>query len=129
MNAKVQPGDNREEADFDGISDELRAERLEEFRGILFNERQRLMKNARRTLTEEMTVDQDDLPDEMDLASADYNQQFETYDEKLDLAQFVAMNASTVRALMATHDPLSHKHPLRQPVEARLQTLLALSES
>ena len=32
------------------------------------------MKNAHRTLTEEMTVDQDDLPDEMDLASADYNQ-------------------------------------------------------
>ena len=74
MNAKVQPGDNREEADFDGLSEELLAERIEEFRGILFNERQRLMKNARRTLTEEMTVDQDDLPDEMDLASADYNQ-------------------------------------------------------
>ena len=74
MSEKVQPGENREEPGFDGVPEKLLEERVEEFRGILFGERQRLMKNARRTLTEEMTVDQDDLPDEMDLASADYNQ-------------------------------------------------------
>lgn len=74
MNTKVQPGDNREESDFDGVGEELMAERNEEFRNLLFDERKRLMKNAQRTLTEEMTVDQDDLSDEMDLATADYSQ-------------------------------------------------------
>ena len=74
MNTKAQPGDNREESDFDGVGEELMAERNEEFRNLLFDERKRLMKNAQRTLTEEMTVDQDDLSDEMDLATADYSQ-------------------------------------------------------
>jgi DnaK suppressor protein len=37
-------------------------------------EKAKLLKNAQRTLTEDMTLDQDDLPDEMDLATADYNQ-------------------------------------------------------
>ena len=68
------PGDNREEPGFDGVSEEELAKRKEEFRTLLFQERQRLMRNAQRTLTEEMTVDQEDLADEMDLASADYNQ-------------------------------------------------------
>ena len=74
MAQDIQPGDNREDADFDGLSEELMQERHEEFREILFSKRKRLLKNAQRTLTEEMTVDQDDLPDEMDLASFDYNQ-------------------------------------------------------
>ena len=68
------PGEDREEPDFEGVSDELTAKRSEEFRGILFAERAKILRKARRTLTEEMTVDQDDLPDEMDLASSDYNQ-------------------------------------------------------
>ena len=76
MAQDIQPGDNREDADFDGISEELMQERTEEFRDILFSKRKRLLKNAQRTLTEEMTVDQDDLPDEMDLASFDYNQTY-----------------------------------------------------
>jgi DnaK suppressor protein len=67
-------GDNREDDDFEGVPPELLKERLEEFRQILFTERSRLLKNAQRTLTEEMTVDQEDLADEMDLAIADYNQ-------------------------------------------------------
>ena len=71
---KPEPGDVREDPDFEGVSEELQEERKEEFRQLLFGERKRLMKNAQRTLTEEMTVDQDDLPDEMDLASSDYNQ-------------------------------------------------------
>ncbi|MEE2787037.1 MAG: TraR/DksA C4-type zinc finger protein [Myxococcota bacterium] len=70
----IVPGDNREEPGFDGVSEEELAKRKEEFRTLLFQERQRLMRNAQRTLTEEMTVDQEDLADEMDLASADYNQ-------------------------------------------------------
>lgn len=68
------PGDNREDSDFEGVDEALQEERTAEFRTLLFEERKRLMKNAQRTLTEEMTVDQDDLPDEMDLATADYSQ-------------------------------------------------------
>ena len=71
---KPVPGDNREEPGFEGVSEEKLEERKEEFQTLLFQERQRLMRNAQRTLTEEMTVDQEDLADEMDLASADYNQ-------------------------------------------------------
>ena len=74
MTDKVLPGDNREDEGYDGVPDDLLQQRTDEFRTLLLNERQRLMKNAQRTLTEEMTVDQDDLADEMDLASADYNQ-------------------------------------------------------
>ena len=73
MNSPL-PGDNREDSDFDGVDAALQEERTSEFRALLFEERKRLMKNAQRTLTEEMTVDQDDLPDEMDLATADYSQ-------------------------------------------------------
>ena len=39
------PGDNREDADFDGVGEELAAERTSEFRTILFEERKILMKN------------------------------------------------------------------------------------
>ncbi len=74
MATEPQIGDMREDPDFEGVPDDLLQARTKEFRQILFNERKRIMSNARRTLTEEMTVDQDDLPDEMDLASADYNQ-------------------------------------------------------
>lgn len=74
MSKEPGPGEVREDPDFEGVPDDVLEKRTEEFRRILFDERKRVMSNARRTLTEEMTVDQDDLPDEMDLASADYNQ-------------------------------------------------------
>lgn len=74
MSNETLPGDNREEEGYDGVPKDLLEQRIDEFRVLLFTERDRLMKNAQRTLTEEMTVDQDDLADEMDLASADYNQ-------------------------------------------------------
>lgn len=74
MASEPEIGDLREDPDFEGVPADVLDRRVKEFREILFNERKRIMSNARRTLTEEMTVDQDDLPDEMDLASADYNQ-------------------------------------------------------
>jgi DnaK suppressor protein len=68
------PGENREDPEFDGMPEPLMREREVEFRKILLDEKSKIMHNARRTLTEEMTVDVDDLPDEMDLASSDSNQ-------------------------------------------------------
>lgn len=74
MDKKREPGANREPPDFEGISDEVLAEKREHFRQLLHKEKAKLLKNAQRTLTEDMTLDPDDLPDEMDLATADYHQ-------------------------------------------------------
>lgn len=71
---KNEPGANREPPEFDGVSKEALAEKKEFFRGVLNLEKSKLIKNAQRTLTEDMTLDPDDLPDEMDLATADYQQ-------------------------------------------------------
>ena len=74
MVSDLQPGDTREEPDFDGVSEELLKEKTEEFRQILFEERTKIFQNAQRTLTEDMTIDLDELADEIDRASVDQNQ-------------------------------------------------------
>ena len=98
------PGDNREDSDFEGVDAALQEERTAEFRTLLFEERKRLMKNAQRTLTEEMTVDQDDLPDEMDLATADYSQNlsFRLRGRAPPWARSTALSVSTVRPWWCT---------------------------
>lgn len=47
------------------------------FRELLEEKRAAVMDRARKTLTEDMALDQNDLPDEMDLASSEYYQSFE----------------------------------------------------
>lgn len=74
MATQTMPGDRREEADFEGVDPDLLAAKTEEFRTLLEAERSKLITNARRTLTQDMTIDQDDLADEMDHATSDYNQ-------------------------------------------------------
>ena len=49
---------------------------LKRFRDLLIEKKEEILKNAKRTLNEDMTLDQDDLPDEMDLASSEYLQSF-----------------------------------------------------
>lgn len=49
---------------------------LKRFKKILEEKRAALIKNALATLNEEMTLDTNDLPDEMDLASSEYLQSF-----------------------------------------------------
>lgn len=70
----IQLGDRREESDFEGVPSELLAEKTAEFRALLEGERTKLFANAQRTLTQDMTIDRDDLADEMDHATSDYNQ-------------------------------------------------------
>src|SRR5262249_1799538 len=61
---------------------------------ILLAKKGEILKNARRTLSEDMTLDSDDLADEMDLASSEYLQSFtfrlrgreKTFLEKIDHA-------------------------------------------
>lgn len=49
---------------------------LKRFKELLVLERNNLIKKANKTLTEEATLDVNELPDEIDQASAEYNQSF-----------------------------------------------------
>lgn len=49
---------------------------LKRFKDLLTVERASLIKKANKTLTEEATLDVNELPDEIDQASAEYNQSF-----------------------------------------------------
>src|SRR5688572_12454422 len=49
---------------------------LKKFREMLEAKRDEIIKRAQQTLDEDMTLDTNDLPDEMDLASSEYLQSF-----------------------------------------------------
>ena len=49
---------------------------LKRFKKILEEKRDALVKSARESLQDDMTLDKNDLPDEMDLASSEYIQSF-----------------------------------------------------
>ena len=49
---------------------------LKKFRALLEEKREEIVRKAKQTLDEDMTLDADDLPDEMDLASSEYLQSF-----------------------------------------------------
>lgn len=51
-------------------------DQLEHFRKLLIEKRDDIIKKAKQTLDEDMTLDANDLPDEMDLASSEYLQSF-----------------------------------------------------
>jgi DnaK suppressor protein len=50
---------------------------LKRFKDMLLEKRRAVLDRARQTLSENMTLDTNDLPDEMDLASSEYIQSFE----------------------------------------------------
>jgi len=54
----------------------LKKKDLKRFRELLIGKKAALLKNARRTLSEDMSLASEDLPDEMDLASSEYLQSF-----------------------------------------------------
>jgi DnaK suppressor protein len=49
---------------------------LKKFKSLLTEKRDEIVKKAKMTLEQDMTLDTDDLPDEMDLASSEYLQSF-----------------------------------------------------
>ncbi len=51
-------------------------DQLERFRRLLLDKRDDIIRKAKQTLDEDMTLDANDLPDEMDLASSEYLQSF-----------------------------------------------------
>jgi len=54
----------------------LKKKDLKRFHDILVAKKRALLRNAQRTLSEDMALAPDDLPDEMDLASSEYLQSF-----------------------------------------------------
>jgi DnaK suppressor protein len=74
MASENLPGDLREEADFEGVSEEVIEERIQEFRQILFDERTKIFQNVQRTLTEDMTIDLEEIADDIDRATVDQSQ-------------------------------------------------------
>src|SRR5688500_20320389 len=49
---------------------------LKKFKTLLTEKRDEIVKKAKQTLDEDMTLDANDVPDEMDLASSEYLQSF-----------------------------------------------------
>jgi DnaK suppressor protein len=49
---------------------------LKKFKQLLESKRDEIVKRAKQTLNDDMTLDTNDLPDEMDLASSEYLQSF-----------------------------------------------------
>jgi DnaK suppressor protein len=69
-----QIGDRREEPGFEGVPQDVLEEKIKLFREILFEERAKIFQNAQRTLTEDMTIDANDLSDEVDRTAFEQNQ-------------------------------------------------------
>jgi DnaK suppressor protein len=55
----------------------MKSKDLEKFKKILLDKREKLLVNAKHTLKDDMKLDENDLADEMDLASSEYLQSFQ----------------------------------------------------
>src|SRR3989441_12701751 len=106
----------------------LKKKDLKRFRDLLHEKKEEILKNAKRTLNEDMTLDQDDLPDEMDLASSEYLQSFEfrlrgrekSLLSKLDLA-IKKIEDGTFGICEICEEPIGKKR-----LEARPETTLCI---
>jgi len=106
----------------------LKKKDLKRFREILLAKKAEILKNAKRTLSEDMTLDSDDLPDEMDLASSEYLQSFtfrlrgreKTFLKKIDHA-LSKIEAGTFGICEDCEEPISAKR-----LEARPETTLCI---
>lgn len=106
----------------------LKKKDLKRFKDILLAKKEELLRNAQRTLDEGMTLDSDDLPDEMDLASSEYLQSFtlrlrgreKTFLKKIDLA-LAKIENETFGVCEECGEPISIKR-----LEARPETALCI---
>ena len=123
--AKLAPRDDDHEVEREGG---LKKKELRRFREILLEKREEILRNAKRTLSEDMTLDSDDLADEMDLASSEYLQSFtlrlrgreKTFLKKIDLA-LAKIDAGTFGICEDCGEPISVKR-----LEARPETALCI---
>ncbi len=106
----------------------LKKKELKRFRDILLAKRTALLRNAQRTLSEDMSLDLDDLPDEMDLASSEYLQSFtfrlrgreKTFLKKIDHA-LAKIDTGTFGICEQCEEEISLKR-----LEARPETTLCI---
>ena len=106
----------------------LKKKDLKRFNDILMAKKAALLRNAKRTLSEDMYLDTDDLPDEMDMASSEYLQSFtfrlrgreKTFLKKIDYA-LSKIEAGTFGICEACDEPISLKR-----LEARPETTLCI---
>jgi DnaK suppressor protein len=106
----------------------LKKKELNRFRGILEEKKDEILRNAKRTLNEDMTLDVDDLADEMDLASSEYLQSFQfrlrgrekSFLKKIDHA-LAKIDAGTFGVCEDCEEPISVKR-----LEARPETTLCI---
>jgi DnaK suppressor protein len=106
----------------------LKKKDLKRFREILVAKKRALLKNAQRTLSEDMALAPDDLPDEMDLASSEYLQSFtfrlrgreKTFLKKIDHA-LAKIETSTFGICENCEEEISLKR-----LEARPETTLCI---
>ena len=106
----------------------LKKRDLKWFREILLSRKKEILRNAQRTLSEDMTLESDDLPDEMDLASSEYLQSFtfrlrgreKTFLQKIDHA-LDRIEDGTFGLCEQCGEPISVKR-----LEARLETTLCI---
>jgi DnaK suppressor protein len=109
-------------------SEGLKKKDLKRFREALIDKKEEILKNAKRTLNEDMTLDSDDLPDEMDLASSEYLQSFtfrlrgreKTFLKKIDHA-LAKIDEGTFGICEECEEPISLKR-----LEARPETTLCI---
>ena len=106
----------------------LKKKDLKRFRDLLIAKRNGILRNAQRTLSEDMTLDADDLPDEMDLASSEYLQSFtlrlrgreKTFLKKIDHA-LAKIDTGTFGICEQCEEEISLKR-----LEARPETTLCI---
>lgn len=101
---------------------------LTKFRKLLEAKRKAVLENAKKMLTEDMTLDPNDLPDEMDQASSEYLQSFnfrlrgreKTHLKKIDLG-LRKLDDSTFGICEQCEESISKKR-----LEARPETTLCI---
>lgn len=106
----------------------LKKKELKKYREVLEEKKSEILRNAKKTLNEDMTLDVDDLPDEMDLASSEYLQSFQfrlrgrekTFLKKIDHA-LSKIDNGTFGICEDCGDPISAKR-----LEARPETTLCI---
>ncbi|HEX4461887.1 MAG TPA: TraR/DksA C4-type zinc finger protein [Polyangia bacterium] len=106
----------------------MKKKELKRFRDLLLEKKDEILRNAKRTLNEDMMLDQDDLPDEMDLASSEYLQSFtfrlrgreKTFLKKIDYA-LTKIDDGSFGICEECEEPISVKR-----LEARPETTLCI---
>jgi DnaK suppressor protein len=106
----------------------LKRKDLKRFREVLLAKKKEILRNAQKTLNEDMTLDADDLADEMDLASSEYLQSFtfrlrgreKVFLEKIDHA-LEKLRDGSFGVCEECGDPIAIKR-----LEARLETTLCI---